>query len=352
MDNKLLTVIIPIYNVENYLRQCLDSLVMQTNRQFRAILVNDGSVDTSGSIAKEYCEKYKEMFSYIEQENKGQGAARNLGLKNVRTPYVTFLDSDDWWKPRNVENVIRAIQECDAEPDLIFTCPSVYDMATNGYSDWRDNDYIKSIFFKYGSVLSPRIITELYTTEASVCRIIVKTAILRTNDFQFPEGIKWEDVFPHFAILNWSQRCILVEEAGFVYRINSGKQTTALSDNRRLDIVPAFSRVFVYALENQWTPVELACVFNMLMSFISWFLKATNKEVYPALIKHLHEFAVVLPNECFKYYVRFFSPPRKNVILWRVLRSKVFYKVLSSPYRYELFKGVYFRMKAWRKKNA
>ena len=95
MDNKLLTVIIPIYNVENYLRQCLDSLVKQTNIQFNAILVNDGSVDTSGSIAKEYCEKYKDMFSYIEQENKGQGAARNLGLKNVHTPYVTFLDSDD-----------------------------------------------------------------------------------------------------------------------------------------------------------------------------------------------------------------------------------------------------------------
>ena len=349
MDKEILSVIIPIYNVENFLRQCLDSLVMQTNTNFHVVLVNDGSVDASASIAKEYCEKYKEMFSYYEQENKGQGAARNLGLKYVRTPYVTFLDSDDWWKPRNMESIIRAIQECDADPDLIFTCPSVYDMATNGYSDWRDNDYIKSIFSKYGRVLSPRIITELYSTEASVCRVVVKTDILRTNDFQFPEGIKWEDVFPHFAILNWAQRCILVEEAGFVYRINSGKQTTGLSDRRRLDIVPAFAAAFGYALDKQWAPVELASIFSMLMNFISWFLKATSKETYPALIKYLHTFAVVLPNECFKYYIQFFCPPRKHVVLWRVLRSKVFYRVLLSPYWYDFFKRIYFKMQDWRK---
>lgn len=349
MDKNLLTVIIPIYNVENFLRQCLDSLVMQTDTHFNVILVNDGSVDTSGSIAKEYCERYKEMFSYYEQENKGQGAARNLGLKYVRTPYVTFLDSDDWWKPRSMESIIRAIQECDADPDLIFTCPSVYDMATSGYSDWRDNDYIKSIFSKYGSVLSPRIITELYSTEASVCRVVVKTDILRTNDFQFPEGIKWEDVFPHFAILNWSQRCILVEGAGFVYRINSRNQTTALSDRSRLDIVPAFATAFGYALEKQWSPVELASIFKMMMSFISWFLKATSKETYPDLIKTLHSFAVVLPNECFKHYICFFCPPRKQMILWYVLRSKVFYRLLLSPYWYDFFKRIYFKMKAWRK---
>ena len=184
MDKKILTVIVPIYNVENFLRQCLDSLVMQTNTNFHAVLVNDGSTDTSGAIAKEYSERYKEMFSYCEQENKGLGAARNLGLKYVCTPYVTFLDSDDWWKPRNMESIIRAIQECDADPDLIFTCPSVYDMATNGYSEWRDNDYIKSIFSKYGRVLSPRIITELYSTEASVCRIVVLTEFL--NKFGIP----------------------------------------------------------------------------------------------------------------------------------------------------------------------
>lgn len=93
MDKNLLTVIIPIYNVENFLRQCLDSLVMQTDTHFNVILVNDGSVDTSGSIAKEYSEKYTELFSYYEQENKGLGAARNLGLKYVHTPYVTFLEN-------------------------------------------------------------------------------------------------------------------------------------------------------------------------------------------------------------------------------------------------------------------
>jgi len=347
--SKLLTVIIPIYNVEDYLRQCLDSLCNQTNQNFKVIMVNDGSNDSSGIIAKEYCKSLPEMFFYFEQENKGQGAARNLGLQNVDTPYVTFLDSDDWWKSRNMEQIEKAILSRDILPDLIFTCPSVFDMATNSFSEWRDNEYVKALFTKYGSILSPHEITELYGTEASICRIVIKSEILAVNHFRFPEGIKWEDVYAHFVFLNWCHHCVLEDRAGFVYRINSGSQTTQLSDKRRLDIAPAFAEIFSFAFENEWTPAEIAYIFMTMMSFISWFLKATSRVYFAPLIECLHKLAIALPDECFEYYTKIFNPNKEQITLWYALKSKCFYRLIKSPFRYDSLKRIFWKMKNRRK---
>ena len=90
----LLTVVVPVYNVEKFLGNCLDSLLNQTVADHKIIVVNDGSKDTSGEIAKAYAEKYPEMIHYIEQTNKGLGAARNTGLALAETEYVAFLDSE------------------------------------------------------------------------------------------------------------------------------------------------------------------------------------------------------------------------------------------------------------------
>ena len=95
-EEKLLTIIVPIYNVELYLEQCLNSLVNQTVTNFKVILVDDGSKDGSGIIAKRYAEKYPEMFRYLFKKNAGLGAARNTGMEYCDTEYVEFLDSDDW----------------------------------------------------------------------------------------------------------------------------------------------------------------------------------------------------------------------------------------------------------------
>ena len=115
---KLLTIIVPIYNVEAYLNQCLDSLVYQTEKNFNAILVNDGSTDRSGEICEEYAEKYPEMFEYVYKENAGLGAARNTGMKHCKTKYVEFLDSDDWLLPRTVERIFERLEDETEDPDI------------------------------------------------------------------------------------------------------------------------------------------------------------------------------------------------------------------------------------------
>ncbi|MDS2324719.1 glycosyltransferase [Streptococcus pneumoniae] len=113
MDDKI-TVIVPVYNVENYLRKCLDSIISQTYKNIEIVVVNDGSTDASGEICKEFSEMDHRIL-YIEQENAGISAARNTGLNNMSGNYVTFVDSDDWIELDYVETLYKKITEYQAD---------------------------------------------------------------------------------------------------------------------------------------------------------------------------------------------------------------------------------------------
>ena len=97
MDNiPLISVIVPIYNVEPYLRNCLDSLKNQTLKQIEVIMIDDGSTDDSGKIAEEYVSETYPIFRCIHTENRGLSAARNRGIDEARAEWIMFVDSDDW----------------------------------------------------------------------------------------------------------------------------------------------------------------------------------------------------------------------------------------------------------------
>ncbi len=89
-----ISVIVPIYNVEEYLAECLDSIVCQTKQDFEVIMVDDGSTDSSGEIAKSYAEKYPN-FHYLYKENNGLGCAETMALHIQDSKYIIFMDSDD-----------------------------------------------------------------------------------------------------------------------------------------------------------------------------------------------------------------------------------------------------------------
>lgn len=105
------SIIVPIYNVETQLSRCLESLIAQTNDNIEIILVNDGSTDNSGKIAKEYSEKYKEKIKYYEKENGGLSDARNYGVKKAKGQYLSFVDSDDYVNIKLYQNLKKYIEE-------------------------------------------------------------------------------------------------------------------------------------------------------------------------------------------------------------------------------------------------
>lgn len=114
---KLVSIIVPVFNVEKYLRQCLDSILGQTFNQFEVIIVNDGSTDNSGAICQEY-EARDNRIVYLEKENEGVSEARNLGLDFATSEYIIFIDSDDWIEPTYVEVLYEKIEEYQA--DIVF----------------------------------------------------------------------------------------------------------------------------------------------------------------------------------------------------------------------------------------
>lgn len=192
-----ITIIVPIYNVEKYLRECLDSFVNQTDLNFDVILVNDGSKDSSGDIALEYVTKYPHLFTYIKQENKGLGGARNTGLRATKTKYVRFFDSDDFMAPRTMEKLNKELE--DEELDVLFFYPAIYDMVTMTYQYWYDYKFISGII-KPNEKFSPHDYPILMEAEANVCRMVWNTEFLRQLDFKFIEHSYWEDVPAHFYL--------------------------------------------------------------------------------------------------------------------------------------------------------
>ena len=126
--NELISIIVPIYNVENYLRQCLDSIQNQTYQNFECLLINDGSPDNSADICREYLEK-DSRFKYFEKENGGVSSARNLGIECSGGTYITFIDADDWVDSDYLEVLYNAL--IDENADISVSTYKRFHMADN-----------------------------------------------------------------------------------------------------------------------------------------------------------------------------------------------------------------------------
>ena len=199
------SVIIPIYNVEKYLRRALDSLLAQTHQDWEAILVDDGSTDGSGRIARHYCDKDK-RFVLVRQENQGQGAARNNALKSVRGDYVMYLDPDDSLHPQAMELCVAAALR-DGSDMVTFTYDHLYRFLNKcshrlGLGDvkprprhYRDYPYhvTDNIFLHATESSHPQGIDRRWRVKhCQAWRCLLRADLARKA--RFAEGLKYEDV--------------------------------------------------------------------------------------------------------------------------------------------------------------
>jgi len=115
--NNLVSVVVPVYNVEKYVDRCLESIVNQSYRNIEILLIDDGSTDDSGRICDLWAAKDCRICVY-HKENEGLGSARNLGIERAKGEYIAFIDSDDWWELDLVEKMITVGESKKA--DLIF----------------------------------------------------------------------------------------------------------------------------------------------------------------------------------------------------------------------------------------
>ena len=184
LENELISIVIPIYNVENYLRQCLDSIVAQTYQNFECLLINDGSPDNSADICREYVSK-DSRFRYFEKENGGVSSARNLGIEHSKGEYITFIDSDDWVDSDYLEVLYTTLLEEGA--DIAVSTYKQFNMDDNCYYVHSyQRGYEKRIFEKY-QLIEELPVLERYDQSYGLTlgKIISKKAlgIIRFNEY-------------------------------------------------------------------------------------------------------------------------------------------------------------------------
>lgn len=182
--------IIPVYKVEKYLHNCIDSILNQTYKNFEIILVDDGSPDNSGTICDNYSSKY-ECIRTIHKPNGGAAQARNYGLNCAKGDYVIFVDGDDFWTEKtHLQCLINIIKQNPTLDFIGFNCSYYY--SPKQYKRWIK--YQPDILQESDK---NSLITKLVRCGVfpmSPCLKIIKTRTLVKNDIYFPEGITGEDI--------------------------------------------------------------------------------------------------------------------------------------------------------------
>ena len=207
----LISVIVPVYNVEKYLPQCLDSLIKQTFLPFEIICVNDGSTDGCNEILSRYAAKDRRI-RLICQNNRGLSAARNAGLKKAKGQYVLFVDSDDLLHPETLSSLYRQITRHDA------------DICLFGYSPYTDNG-VKTANLPaahYGknendAFTYQQISGKIFSRVAVWCKLY-RRGFIRKRKIEFPEGFVFEDVIFHIKTITSAGKICLLNRPLYCYR--------------------------------------------------------------------------------------------------------------------------------------
>lgn len=211
-----ISIIVPVYNVENYLKQCMDSLLNQTFSDFELICINDGSTDSCLSILEDYAGR-DARIRLISKENEGYGKTMNRGLAEARAPYVGIVESDDFAKPEMFEKLYAAMAE---HPVDLVKC-NFYKYTTE---DGEDIDYSREYPEGiYGQVLEPIDHPALYMAHSSVWAALYDKRFLDVNGIRFNEtpGASYQDIAFHFKVLSCAKKMSVIRDALLYYRTDN-----------------------------------------------------------------------------------------------------------------------------------
>lgn len=232
------SVIVPVYNVEKHLPQCIDSIVMQKECQVEVILVDDGSTDNSGKICDDYADKYDCVY-VIHKENGGLSDARNAGVNMATGEYLLFVDSDDYIAADSIAEIEKVILKYNCPDMVCLECVKVY--PDEGKRVPMCDGITDEINTKSGEKLWTYI-AGLPKYPASACSKTIKRALFVDNQLYFKKGILCED-------LEWAVRVFLAadvirycEKDYYYYRQNrKGSISNTFTEKKLSDIVATMS---------------------------------------------------------------------------------------------------------------
>lgn len=263
-----ISVIVPIYNVEQYLDKCLNSLICQTLNDIEIICIDDCSPDNSYGILQKYANQDKRIKVIRNKKTCGIATSRNNGLKVAKSPYIMFCDSDDWFEPNMCERMLYLITKNKAELGLC-SANVIYETDTS----LKNTD--KKLQLTNGCFDIQDPITKKFTV--SVWSRIIKHKIIKDNDIKFPDGLMYEDVYFSTVYNLHTKKVATTAEKLYNYRRRNGStmNTTFIGkSNMSIDQAKIAFEYFKYLKHhklykqeyyNFWTELFVSCAQNALM---------------------------------------------------------------------------------------
>lgn len=335
-DNKnfLVSVIVPIYNVEDYLRRCLDSILQQTLDGIEIIAVNDGSTDSSFDILCEYAEKYDNIV-VVDKVNGGLSSARNVGIDMARGEYIGFVDSDDFICEDMFFHLYNAAVSNNAEISLC---------AYNRF------DEIEKTYKKI-SVKAPipfnKSLSEDYSllnTAPYAWNKLFKATFIKNSSIRFPQGIVYEDIATVYPLLDKANKITIVDIPLYNYCINRQGSIISNSKNNSIQLIDSLEIFSDYFNSQKISDEGISYVCNVAVRHIfnrfKEFKKYYNRE---AKLEFL--------NSAFCYLDNAFPLWRKDIyFISKKGKLRSFFKrnILTSKFIWTL-RILYFELKQEKK---
>lgn len=282
----LVSVIIPIYNQEKYLRECLDSICNQSLPNIEIICVNDGSTDKSSEILENYV-KQDSRIRILSQKNQGAGAARNLGMKVAKGEYLSFLDSDDIFEPLMLETMVRAIEKDNAD---VLVCRSDRFDTNTGIREsmpWSIRKDLLPNFIPFNSADVKKNFFELFVwwpwdklfRKSFIDSLKIRYQNLRTTN----------DLFFVCASVLMAERISCVPEVLIHQRINLKTSLSSTREKSWNNFLTALVSLKEYMLEQQIYPIFQQDFINYCLNFSLWHLDTIKGHSFTLLYQALKE---------------------------------------------------------------
>ena len=309
---KKVSIIVPVYNVEKYLRKCLDSLVNQTLSDIEIIVVNDGTPDKSQVIIDEYVRKYPDKVISIIKENGGQGSARNVGLEKSTGDYIGYVDSDDYVEPNMYEELYNKAKENNSD---ITVCGN--NVVSENYELINKEDVEK----------------EFLLGKMAVWNKLYKREIIVNNKIDFRSKVWYEDLDFTMKVYFSSKKVSYVDKNLYNYVLR--KESTMNNNNikRNLELIQSFESLIDFCNKNNIykenkDKIEFICIYHMYIFAITRVLNTRNK--YKEKLNIINEFKKYVETHFTKYKENkyLYLIPKKRKIIYNLINIHFYYIII------------------------
>ena len=308
----LLTVVIPVYNVEKYLKRCIESILIQEWKNYDILLVDDGSTDNSPQICDDYAKAY-DFISVIHKKNGGLSAARNTGISHAEGEYVYFLDSDDWIEPNTFSDLAEVI-ESDQYDIISFNREFVKSEADIIKSDSKQSKRLTGKealveMFSYGFITG-------FANDK-----IYRKALFTKNNIQFPVGKYYEDLGTNYKLFLAAKKIYATNQKYYHYLIDNPDAITKSWNEQKFENMIGFYKEIYYsdAVRSKLdsSELEIAKMFFVdgMTHSLSSLYKSNLYKTYPKLTKSVKK---ELKINKLKFQQKLKLPHRTKYFLYRL----------------------------------